>query len=255
MILTVDIGNTNIVFGGFDGEELKFTARIATDITRTEDEYASKLLNLARVRDIQRTDFEGAIISSVVPPLTVVMQKAVSYVFGVEAKSVGPGIKTGLKIHCDMPSSVGADIICCGVAAHNLYGSPALVVDMGTATKFILIDDTGCLTGVSIAPGVVISLNALAEKTAQLPKINLENPGLVMAKNTIDCMKSGVIYGNAAMIDGMIQRTFVEFGKEIPVYATGGLAPAIVKYCRQEITSDDKLVLEGLRIIYSKNRK
>lgn len=253
MILAVDIGNTHVVFGGFIDDELVFTARIATDTTGTEDEYASKLINIMAVHNIQRDQIEGAVISSVVPPLTSIMKKALNFIFDVNVIVVGPGIKTGINLHCDVPSSVGADIICCCVAAHNIYGSPSLVVDMGTATKLILVGDKGTFEGVSIIPGVMIGLNALSDGTAQLPQVSLENPGRVIAKNTVDCMKSGVIYGNASMIDGMIARSFEEYGSAIPVYATGGLASTIVKYCRSEIILDEQLVLKGLNIIYKKN--
>lgn len=253
MILAVDIGNTHIVFGGFVDDELVFTARIATDTTGTEDEYASKLMNIMAVHNISRDQIDGAVISSVVPPLTSIMKKAINFIFDVKVIVVGPGIKTGINLHCDVPSSVGADIICCCVAAHNIYGSPSLIVDMGTATKMILVSDNGAFEGVSIIPGVMLGLNALSEGTAQLPQVNLENPGRVIAKNTVDCMKSGVIYGSASMVDGMIDRAFEEFGKEVPVYATGGLASTIVNYCRREIILDKELVLRGLNIIYKKN--
>lgn len=253
MILAVDIGNTHIVFGGFIDDELIFTARFATDTTGTEDEYASKLMNLMTLHGISRDQIKGAAISSVVPPLTSIMKKAISFICDVNAIVVGPGIKTGINLHCDIPSSVGADIICSCVAVHNIYGSPALIIDMGTATKMILVGEKGAFEGVSIIPGVVLGLNALSNGTAQLPQVNLENPGRVIAKNTVDCMKSGVIYGNASMIDGMIERSFEEYGSEVPVYATGGLASTIIGYCKREITLDDKLVLLGLNIIYKKN--
>jgi len=253
MILAVDIGNSHIVFGGFEEDELVFTARISTDTTATEDEYASKIISIMSVHNISKDQVEGAIISSVVPPITSIMKKAISFIADVKVIVVGPGVKTGINLHCDVPSTVGADIICSCVATHNLYGSPALIVDMGTATKMILVSDQGAFEGVSIIPGVMIGLNALSSGTAQLPQVNLENPGRVIAKNTVDCMKSGVIYGNASMIDGMIDKVYEEYGKEIPVYATGGLAPTIVKYCSKEITLNSELVLLGLNLIYKKN--
>lgn len=253
MILAVDIGNTHIVLGGFIDDELEFTARIATDTTVTEDEYASKIMNVMMVHKVSREQIKGAVISSVVPPLTSIMKQAIKLIYDVDSIVVGPGIKTGINLHCDVPSSVGADIICCCVAAHNIYGSPSLIVDMGTATKMILVGEKGSFEGVSIIPGVLLGLNALAEGTAQLPQVNLDNPGRVIAKNTVDCMKSGVVYGNASMIDGMIDRAFEEFGSEIPVFATGGYASTIVKHCKRQITLNDKLVLQGLNIIYKKN--
>ena len=253
MLLAVDIGNTHVVLGGFVDDELVFTARIATDTTATEDEYASKLMNILTIHNVSREQIAGAIISSVVPPLTSIMKQAINFIADVNIIVVGPGIKTGINLHCDVPSSVGADIICCCVAAHNIYGSPSLIVDMGTATKMILVGEKGSFEGVSIIPGVMLGLNALSDGTAQLPQVNLDNPGRVIAKNTVDCMKSGVIFGNASMIDGMIDRAFEEYGSEIPVYATGGLASTIIKYCRREILLNEQMVLLGLNIIYKKN--
>lgn len=253
MVLAIDIGNTHIVFGGFENDDLVFTARLSTDTTCTEDEYASKLINIMMVHGINREHIEGAVISSVVPPITSIMKKAISFVFDAKVVVVGPGVKTGINLHCDVPSSVGADIICSCVATSKIYGSPALIIDMGTATKMILLGENGAFEGVSIIPGVMIGLNALSSGTAQLPQVNLENPGRVIAKNTVDCMKSGVIYGNASMLDGMIDKVYEEYGKEIPVYATGGLASTIVKYCRKKITLNDQLVLLGLNYIFKKN--
>lgn len=253
MILTIDIGNTNIVLGGFENDKLSFTARISTDSSKTEDEYASQLLSTLSIRNIPKEKIEGAIISSVVPVLNAVMKKAVKNIYGVSAKIVGPGIKTGINIHCDTPSSVGTDIICACVATHNLYSSPALIIDMGTATKLSVINDKGAFIGVSIAPGVMMGLNALSRGTAQLPQVSLEAPELVAAKNTADCMKSGVIFGNASMIDGMIDRINEEYGKPLPIYATGGMAKVILKHCKHQITLDEHLVLKGLNIIYNKN--
>lgn len=253
MILTIDIGNTNIVFGGFEDDKLTFIARISTDTTKTEDEYAAQLLTTLMIHGASKEKINGAIISSVVPPLNTVMKKAVKNIYGVNAKIVGPGIKTGINIHCDTPSSVGTDIICACVAAHNLYGSPALIIDMGTATKMMVINQKGAFTGVSIIPGVMMGLNALSEGTAQLPKVSLEAPSLVVAKNTADCMKSGVIYGNASMVDGMIDRINEEVGETLPVYATGGMAKAIIGHCKHKITLDEYLILKGLNILYNKN--
>lgn len=253
MILTIDIGNTNIVFGGFEDDKLTFTARISTDTTKTEDEYAVQLLTTLLIHNVSKENITGAIISSVVPPLNTIMKKAVKNIYGVDSIIVGPGIKTGINIHCDTPSSVGTDIICACVATHNLYGSPALIIDMGTATKMMVINQKGAFTGVSIIPGVMMGLNALAEGTAQLPKVSLEAPSLVAAKNTADCMKSGVIFGNASMVDGMIDRINEEFGEELPVYATGGMSKVIIRHCKHEITLDEHLILKGLNILYNKN--
>ncbi len=253
MILTIDIGNSNIMLGGFVDDEMKFVVRIATVAKETEFEYAGKIVSVMSLYGVKREDISGAIIASVVPPLNTVMKKAVKLVFGVDAIMVGPGVKSGLNIHCDTPSSVGADIICACVAAERIYKGPALIIDMGTATKMMVIDEKGAFIGVSIIPGVLMGLNALSENTAQLPKISLEAPKNVVAKNTADCMRSGVVFGNASMIDGMIDRISSELGTELPVYATGGLASDIIPFCKHGITIDQHLVMKGLNIIYHKN--
>ncbi len=255
MILAIDIGNTNLVLGGFVGEELSFVSRIATDPGKTEDEYASKIRSVLALYGVENTEIQGVIISSVVPQLNSVMQKAMQMLYGMEPIMVAPGIKTGIQIICDNPSTVGADLICGCVAAHVCYGSPSLVIDMGTATKIMVVDKHGAFVGASIGPGVGISLRALSGGTAQLPHISLEAPKSVMGKNTADCMRSGVIFGNAAMLDGMIDRFWEELGEEVPVIATGGLSATIIPYCRHKIALDANLVLKGLYILYQKNKK
>ncbi len=254
MILAIDIGNTNIVLGGFVNSELSFVARIATNANKTEDEYATKIRSILAIHNVDKSVIEGAIISSVVPPLNSVMKKAIKFVYGVDPIMVGPGIKTGIKIHCDNPASVGADLICACVAAHHIYGSPSLVIDMGTATKIMVIDEDGAFIGVSIAPGVGMGLKALSSGTAQLPQIGLEAPKSVIGKNTVDCMKSGVVFGNACMIDGMIDRFNDEMGANLPIFATGGLASTIIPHCTHQITLDENLLLKGLNILYNKNK-
>lgn len=253
MLLAIDIGNTNIVLGGFDGDKLKFVARIATNASKTEDEYATKIRSILALHNVETLSVKGVIISSVVPPLNSVMKRAIRIVYGVEPIMVGPGIKTGINILCDNPSTVGADLICACVAAHHIYGSPSLIVDMGTATKMMVMDKNGAFIGVSIIPGVNIALKALSGGTAQLPQISLEAPDSVIGKNTVDCMRSGVVYGNASLIDGMIDRFNEEMGQELQVIATGGLASTIVCHCKHKIIMDDDLLLKGLNILYGKN--
>lgn len=253
MILCVDIGNSNITLGGFNDDELVFVAELSTNIAQTKDEYAVKLLGILDVYGVQRSDVKGAVISSVVPGLNSVIINALNFVCGVEPLVVGPGVKTGINIHCDTPSSVGADLICASVAAHHIYGSPSLIVDMGTATKMIVVNAKGTFIGVSILPGVLMGLTALAEGTAQLPQVSLEAPTSVVAKNTADCMKSGVIFGHASTVDGMIDRINDELGEELAVYATGDFAKVILPHCKHKITHDEHLVLKGLNIIYKKN--
>lgn len=253
MILAIDIGNTNIVIGGFSGDVLEFVARINTDPQKTEDEYAGTIKSVLSIHNVDKSNVKGAIISSVVPPLNTVMKKAIDFIYGIEPLMVSPGIKTGIKIQCDSPQSVGADLICACVAAHHIYGSPSLIIDMGTATKMMVMDKNGAFCGASIIPGVTMGLRALASGTAQLPQISLEACKSVVGKNTVDCMRSGVVFGNASLIDGMIDRINEEFGEELRVFATGGLSGSIICHCKHDITLDPDLVLKGLNILYKKN--
>lgn len=254
MILTVDIGNTNITLGGFEEDELRFVSRISTDLSKTEDEYAIRILEALSLYEIDKADITGVIVASVVPPLNLAIKKAVGFVFKKEPVFVGPGIKSGIGIQCDMPSSVGADLIAAAVAAHYIYGSPSLIIDIGTATKMTVVNAKGAFIGTSIVPGVLMGLNALAEETAQLPRISLEVPSAVIAKNTADCMRSGVLYGNASLVDGMIDRINEEFGEKLRVYATGGMASTVIPLCKHDICLDEHLVLKGLNILYQKNK-
>lgn len=254
MILTIDIGNTSITLGGFHCDRLQFISKISTDKCRTSDEYAVSILEMLNLHDIKRECIQGIIVSSVVPPLNSVIKKAVEFLFGKEVLFVGPGIKTGIGIHCDIPSSVGADIIAESVAVFTLYGGPALIIDVGTATMMTVINGKGAFIGTSIAPGVMMGLDSLSTVTAQLPMISLEIPDKIIAKNTTDCMRSGVLYGNASMIDGMIVRIKKEFGEDMKVYATGGLSSLIMPLCEQKAELDEHLVLKGLNILYKKNR-
>ena len=253
MILTVDIGNTNITFGGFAADELRFVSRISTEGPKTEDEFSVRILECLSLHNVEKEAIDGVIVASVVPPLNTAIKKAIRFVFGKEPIFVGPGIKSGIGIQCDMPSSVGADLIAASVATHHVYGSPALIIDIGTATKMTVVNQKGAFIGTSIIPGVLMGLDALSEGTAQLPKISLEVPGSIIAKNTADCMRSGVLYGNASLIDGMIDRINEEFGEELKVYATGGLADLVIPFCRHDVFIDEHLVLKGLNILYQKN--
>ena len=255
MLLTVDIGNTNIVLGGFVDDKLEFVSRISTNARKTDAEYATKIKSILTLNGIEKAQIDGAIISSVVPPLNSVMKDAVKMVYGIDAVMIGPGIKTGINLPVDNPAQVGADLICACVAAYNLFKSPILIIDMGTATKMMVVDEKGTFCGVSIIPGVEISAKALSGGTAQLPQISLDAPDRVICRNTVDCMRSGVIFGSACMIDGMIEKIFKEFGCEMQIVATGGLAKKIVPHCTHRISHDKDLVLEGLNIIYKKNIK
>lgn len=254
MILTIDVGNTNIVIGGFMNDELKFVSRIGTNAKKTEDEYAVLIKNIVSLYDVSAREVKGAILSSVVPPLNKIIKKALLMVYNISPMVVGPGIKTGVNLLVDNPSQVGADLVCTAAAVHNHYETPALVIDMGTATKMSLVDKNGAFTGVSIIPGIEIGMNALAGGTAQLPQISLEAPKSVIGKNTVDAMQSGVVYGNASLIDGMVEKITKEFG-EMNIVATGGLAGFIVPYCKEKMIIDDNLILKGLLAIYKKNKE
>ena len=194
MILAIDIGNTSIALGGFEDNELKFVVRLSTDVTKTEDEYASKILSILALHEVKKENIEGAIISSVVPALNSIMKCAIKLAYGVEALMVCPGIKTGIGILCDSPSSVGADLICACVAANTHYSAPALIIDMGTATTVSVVDEKKNYIGGMILPGMRVALDALTSRASQLSGISLDIPKKVIGKNTIDCMKSGVLY-------------------------------------------------------------
>ncbi len=253
MILAIDIGNTSTVIGGFTKDELQFVSRLSTNLLGTSDEYAIRISEALTLYGIDKSSICGTIVSSVVPPLNEVIKKAIHFLFGQEPLMIGPGIKSGISIRCDIPSSVGSDLIATAVAAHYLYKDSALIIDMGTATKMSVVDRQGAFIGTSILPGVQMGMNALAEQTAQLPKISLEKPGKVIAKNTVDCMRSGILYGNASMIDGMIDRICDEFGADLCILATGGMASTVIPLCRHDILMDNNLLLKGLYILYQKN--
>ncbi len=254
MILAIDIGNTNIVIGCCDDEKIYFIERLSTNYPKTELEYAISFKNVLELYGIDASQIEGGIISSVVPPITNIVRASVEKVLGKTVKIVGPGVKTGLNILMDNPAQVGSDRIVNAVAAINEYPAPLIIIDMGTATTFCVIDEKKNYIGGMILPGVRISLDALTSRTSQLSKISIEAPKKTIGKNTIDCMKSGIIHGNAACIDGMVKRIEHELGQKATVLATGGLARKIVPYCEQRILIDDELLLKGLRLIYNKNK-
>lgn len=253
MILTIDIGNTNIVFGVFDGDKIILESRMDTNRHRMADQYAITIAQLFSLYGLKREDIEGAIISSVVPPVSDQLKLSVKRVFGFEPIMVGAGIKTGLNILIDDPSTLGADLACGGAAAKELYPLPCIVIDLGTATKVYAADKNGAFIGGIIAPGIKISLEALAGRTMSLPMISLEGEAPVIGKNTVDCMRSGVLYGHAGMLDNFIDRFQQEIGKAT-VVATGGFSSVIKDYCINDFIVDQQLVLKGLKIIYEKNK-
>lgn len=254
MILAIDIGNTNIVVGCFDKDKILFVERVSTDHTKTELEYAISLKNVLEIYDVRPDQVEGGIISSVVPPLTNVLKASAGKIISGEILVVGPGVKTGLNILMDNPASVGSDLIVDAVAAIHEYPVPLVFIDMGTATTISVIDEKKNYRGGMILPGIRVSMDSLTAKTAQLPHISMEAPKRLIGRNTIDCMKSGMIYGNASCIDGMIRRIKNELNtQELTVIATGGLAKVILPHCEEKILYDNELLLKGLRLIYEKN--
>lgn len=253
MIIVFDIGNTNITFGAFDGRKLLFTSRMKTEAGRMEDQYAVEIKHILSLYGVGR-DYEGGVICSVVPALTDVLSKAVRQSFGIVPLIVGPGIKTGLDIKIDNPTQLGADFVASAVAALDEAAEPAIIFDLGTATKASVINKNCSLVGGLIMPGVGISLDALSSRTAQLPHINLQKPPFVVGTNTIDCMRSGVVNGTAAMVDGLTDMIEAELGYSCRLYLTGGLSDLISSCCRRTYLHRPNLILEGLRVLYEKNR-
>ena len=254
MILAVDIGNTHIVIGCIEGERILFVERLYTDTTKSELEYAISFNNVLEIYGIDRSGLKGGIVSSVVPPVTATLRNAAEKVTGREILVVGPGVKTGLDIRIDNPAQLGSDLAVGAVAAIEEYPCPLVIIDMGTATSFTVVNEKRQVIGGMIMPGVGAALESLTGKTSQLPKISLEPPKRFIGSNTVDCMKSGVLYGNAACVDGMISRIREELGREVQVVATGGMAKSIIPCCREKIAIDDALLLKGLRLIYERNR-
>lgn len=253
MILAIDIGNTNIVLGCIDNRNILFTERISTDQQKTDLEHAISVKTVLELHNIQPSCISGAIIASVVPPITSLISSAVKKITGCTAMVVGPGIRTGLNILMDNPASVGADLIVGAVAAIAEYPCPLIIIDMGTATTFAVVDEKKNYIGGMILPGIRVSLDSLTSRTSQLPRISLDPPKRLIGRNTIDSMKSGILYGNASCIDGMTERIMDELGMRATVIATGGLAETITPLCRQNIILDNELLLKGLLLIYEKN--
>lgn len=255
MLLAIDIGNTNLVIGCFEDDELRFKARIATDKTRTSDQYGVEIKNMMEAYGVQVKDIDDCIISSVVPPVFNSVRTGVIKVIGKQPMVVGPGLKTGLNIHMDVPSQVGSDRIVIAVAALAEYKAPLILMDMGTATTIEVVEPENTYLGGVIFPGVKVSLEALTSRAAQLPGISLDRPRHVIGKNTVDCMRSGMMYGTAAMIDGLVERIEAELGHSATLVTTGGMAQFIIPLCRREIILEKDLLLKGLNILYKKNKR
>ena len=254
MILAIDIGNTNIVVGCIDEEKIYFTERLSTVHTKTELEYAVDIKTVLDIYHIKRTDIEGCIISSVVPQITDIAKLAAEKILKKEVMVLGPGVKTGLNIVMDNPGQLGADLVADAVAGLASYPVPLVVIDMGTATTISVVNSKKQYVGGMIMPGVGISLDALTARASQLSGISIDAPRHIIGKNTIECMKSGGLYSNAAALDGIIDRIEEELGEKTTVIATGGLAKKIVPHCRKEIILDEELLLKGLMLIYRKNK-
>lgn len=254
MLLTVDIGNSHITLGVFDGEELCFTARMATDTKRTRDLYAVDIRGIMELYGADTTRISGSIICSVVPEITDAIAKAIKKVVGIDSMILGPGIKTGVNIKIDNPAQLGADLVAGAAGALRLYSTPAIIFDLGTATTISVLDQNGDFLGGSICAGVAITLDALATKTSLLPHVNIEKPKSPIGTNTVASMQSGLVYGTAAMMDGMADRIEAELGKKAVLIATGGLAATVLPACRREYIYNDNLLLEGMRFIFEKNQ-
>ena len=244
MLLAIDIGNSNIVIGGIDEEKIHFEARIATDRIKTSDQYGVEIKNMLDLFRVPVEEVEDCIISSVVPPVFNAVRTGVVKVTGIEPIVVGPGIKTGLNIQMDDP-----------VAALQEYKPPIILVDMGTATTMEVVDHGNTYLGGCIIPGVRVSAEALSSRASQLPGIQLDKPKRVIGKNTVECMRSGIMYGAAAMLDGMLDRMEEELGKRTTVVVTGGMAQFIAPLCRRKMMVEKDLLLKGLYAIYKKNKK
>ena len=255
MILTVDVGNSNIVLGAVRGEEIVFEARLRTDATKTSDEYCIDLKMILEVYHVKAENFEGAIIASVVPQVLNSMKTAIMKLTGKTPLVVGPGLKTGLNIAIDNPSQAGADLVVGCVAALREHKAPMIIIDMGTATTMIVVDKNSAMIGGCIMPGVKISMDALTDRTALLPGLQLDQPKRAIGRNTIDCMRSGLMMGAACMIDGMIDRMEQELGYKTTVIATGGIAKFVLHMCAHEIGYDKDLLVKGLAALYRDNQR
>lgn len=255
MILAVDVGNTNIVLGGYEGGSLRFSARLATETQLEADQYALQMRGILSLYGVSAPCVTDAIISSVVPPLTGTLVRALRIVAGVDAVVLTQALPTGVRVDIERPEELGADLVAGAAAAKALYELPAVVIDMGTATKLTAVLADGTVPGVSILPGVFLSLNALTSGASQLSGIALQPPKRAIGRNTAQSMQSGVVLGTASMLDGMLDRFEAEMGRIATVVATGGAAGFIVPHCRRKIILAPDLLLDGLYAVYQNIQK
>ena len=255
MILAADIGNSNIVIGCFEGDQILFTERLSTNRHATAMEYMVLIKSALDFGGFGGQTFEGGIISSVVPAVTRMVKNAMTRIVGKPPLVVGPGLKTGLKIRLDNAAQLGSDRVADAVAAVNNYPCPLIIIDMGTATTISVVDENQNFIGGMIMPGLMVSRDAMSAKAAQLPQISLESPKKAIGRNTVECMRSGLVMGTAATIDGILDRIEAELGYPCTVISTGGLAHIVTPHCKREIICDDQLLLKGLMLLYRKNAK
>ncbi|TYR78219.1 type III pantothenate kinase [Priestia megaterium] len=253
MIFVLDVGNTNTVLGVYDGDELKYHWRIETSRNKTEDEYGMTIKALLEHVSLSFKDIHGIIISSVVPPIMFALERMCQKYFHLKPLVVGPGIKTGLNIKYENPREVGADRIVNAVAGIQLYGSPLIIVDFGTATTYCYIDEEKQYMGGAIAPGINISTEALYSRASKLPRIEIARPSSIVGKNTVSAMQAGILYGYVGQVDGIVARMKAQSNVNPKVIATGGLATLIAKESDIIDIVDPFLTLKGLQIIYTKN--
>ncbi|GFR38432.1 type III pantothenate kinase [Insulibacter thermoxylanivorax] len=253
MILVMDVGNTNIVLGVYEGKELLHNWRLSTNRSATADEYGLMISNLFKHVQLDVSEISGVILSSVVPPLNHLMEEMCERYLGKNPFIVGPGLKTGLNIRYENPKEVGADRIVNAVAAIEQYGAPLIIVDFGTATTYDYIDEHGQYIGGAIAPGIGISTEALYQKAAKLPRIELSKPKSTVGRNTVASMQSGIIYGYVGQVDGIVSRICAETKLKPRVIATGGFAELIASESKTIEIVDPLLTLTGLRILYERN--
>ena len=253
MLLVLDIGNTNVTLGVFEGSALKSTWRLATDARRMPDEYGFFMANIMSYRGVQPSDITGACICSVVPPLIPTFEEVCRNYFAVQPLTVSAGVKTGISIQYDSPRDVGTDRVADAVAALKLYGGPVIVVDFGTATVFDAVSADGKYLGGALAPGINLSADALYQSTSQLRRVELVPPATAIGKNTVAAMQSGLIFGYIGLVEGMVARFKSELGPEAKVIATGGLAELMARETTVFDAVNPDLTLLGLRMIYDLN--